>query len=844
MQADPFKRLQMIFDAALEKSVGTRAEFVSQACGEDRAMAEEVMLLMAYEARGAASKTAQPFTLAAAAFDAAETKFMIGQTIGRFRLEAKIASGGMGRVFKAKRVDEDLDQTVALKLIRHELFNQALLKRFSFERKILASMNHPGIAHLIDAGTDEQGTPFVVMEYVDGLPLLEYCERNTLSIRDRVSLFRQILAAVSYAHRNLVVHRDLKPANVLVTAGGQVKLLDFGIAKALETDHTHTATADHFFTPAYAAPEQLLKQNVAVTCDVYALGAILYTLLVGVPPFDLSRLSAGDIERHILKIPPAPMHATAMKRGESTLRSQGIENPARWAKQLDGDLDNIVQKALRKEPDARYASVEQFDDDLDRYLGQRPVQASGSGWIYRAQKFCERNSIAVIFAVVVVIGSIVGISRIVEQNTQIRRERDRAQVALDILQNSFRSADPTQLEAGDTRARTILASAAREVAALETMQPGLFQDLAYEIGEIQLNLGLTSAGLNLIQDANRAASHQSDAGLLLEMRGMVMANQLVKARRFINAKRERLKGVAEFSAEEGHLLYLENEHARAIDIFEGLLGHPQQAASPVLRDRIYLYLAEAHRQSDQFKAAISVLDRQISDQRKRYGHDHPLTLMSRLRRIELLPKVGNISSAERELIAIKPLLDRHFDQGSAVQGEYHNIFGQVLNAQHRPKEALEQFRQELSANQMALGQDHANTLRSHLSIAVTIAYNEQDRSEAYRHFSRAIAGIESGMGSGSSLAGFSRLEAAKSYYWDKNASSARQVLTPVNAVQYFQQMPQVNRNEYLAALYYGFGPQDCSTDWEQRAAAKTLSRRVAWQLMCRYDPEAKNRPTD
>jgi eukaryotic-like serine/threonine-protein kinase len=845
MQADYFKRLQAIFDAALEQSTEMRAGFVSQACGEDHAMAEELMALINYEAQSAASKTAQPFTLAAVAFDAAEAKSLIGKTIGRFRLEAEIASGGMGRVFKAKRVDEDLDQTVALKLIRQELFNPALLKRFSAERQILASLNHPGIAHLIDAGTDEQGTPYVAMEYVAGFPLLEYCERNALLIRDRVSLFRQILAAVSYAHRNLVVHRDLKPANVLVTAEGQVKLLDFGIAKALETDHLHTATADHFFTPAYAAPEQLLKQNVAVTCDVYALGAILYTLLTGVPPFDLSSLSAGDIERHILKIPPASMQATALKRGENALRPQGVGNLARWAKQLDGDLENIVQKALRKEPNARYLSAEQFDNDLQRYLEQRPVQASGAGWLYRALKFCERHAAALTIATLVTIASLVGIFRIVEQNVQIRMERDRAQAALSILQNSFRSADPTQLEAGDTRARAILASAAREVAVLEKRQPALFQDLAYQVGEIQLNLGLTSAGLDLVRRANRVVTGSTNTGLLLEIRGLILANKIVEARELIESRRALLDGTPEFFAEEGHLLYLEKRYTEAIPMLERLRGDAELRKSVVLRDRIDLYLAEAYRKSERFEQALALLDGRVQAQIERFGSDHPNVLIAQLRRIELLPEVRKADQAEHALIAIKPALDRYYDQGSAVQGEYHNIFGSLLNRQNRSDEALQQFRQALSSDLIALGPDHENTLRAHLNVAVMIAYSAEDRAEAYPHFLRAIAGIEKTKGAASSLAGFFRLEAAKSYYWDRDMASARRILTPPNALRYFPAMPDVNQKEYLAALYYGFGPQNCKPGWELRAEAGRPARPdIARSLMCRYDPKGEHRPTD
>jgi eukaryotic-like serine/threonine-protein kinase len=844
MRVDRFKRLQELFAQALELDRNERAAYVAEVCDGDAAMAEEVLALLTFDARGSVSETVRPFALAAEAVDAAEAKSMIGKMVGRFRLQGEIASGGMGRVFKASRIDADIEQTVALKLIRNEIFNDALLKRFSEERRILASLNHPGIAHLIDAGTDEQGTPYVAMEYVDGLPLLEYCASHILSIRDRVLLFRKILMAVSYAHRNLVVHRDLKPANVLVTSDGQVKLLDFGIAKALDISGQQTATAEHFFTPAYAAPEQLLKEVATVSCDVYALGGILYTLLAGVPPFDCALMSAGEMERHVLKVPPESMHASAAKRGAHALRANGIGNSRRWPGNLDGDLENIVQKALRKEPNARYGSVDQFDDDLDRYLDRRPVHASGVAWVYRARKFLERHAAAVLLTALVLVVSLVGVAQIVRQNSQVRSERDRARVALDVLRNSFRSADPAQSEAGDIRARTILASASREVGLLQQRDPPLFRELAYEIGGIQLDLGMTSAGLNLIRRANRVDSNPPDSGVMLEVRALITASRLGEARALLDANRIRLDKNPEYMAEVAHLLYLERRYSEAIAICERLLSDVSTDGSTVFRDRIYWYLAESFRKSERFEKSIAVLDDQIDEQKQRHGNDHPLTLMSRLRRVELQSATGDIISAESELVAIKPLLDIYYDQASAVQGQYHSIFGQLLANSNRRMEALDHFRQALIADEIALGPEHENTLRAHFNIALMIAYGTGDRREAYPHFSKAIAGVEKKGKLSYTFVGFFRLEKAKSHFWDKDMREARLTLTPAHAPLYFNEMADINKKEYLAALYHGFGAQDCGTGWEKQIGNAAGSDEIARILMCRYDPEAENRPKD
>ncbi len=837
MLTDRFKQLQDIFAAALECDVGSRAEYVAIACKNDPAMAEEVSALLNFDAT---SDTGRPFVLALTAMDAIEAKTMLGRTVGRFRLDAEIASGGMGRVFRASRVDGELAQTVALKLVRSEIFNEALLKRFSAERRILSSLNHPGIAHLIDAGTDESGTPYVAMEYVDGLPILEYCARHGLPVRSRVLLFRQILAAVSCAHRNLVVHRDLKPANVLVTAEGRVKLLDFGIAKALDDGCEDTLTHEHYFTPAYAAPEQLLKQSVTVGCDVYSLGGILYTLLAGAPPFDLSGLSAGEMERNVLGIPPERMRAAATMRGKCALQAQGISNPVRWAAQLDGDLESIVQKALRKEPAARYGSVDQFDDDLERYLNQRPVRASEAAWVYRSRKFLQRNAVAVFFTVMASFSISVGVLQVVKQNGQIRLERDRARMALDVLRSSFRSADPTQLEVGDITARTILASAAREIGYLQQRNPQLFRDLAYEIGGIQLDLGMTTAGLNLIRRANGLLPDPPDSGMLLEVRALIAASRLDDARVMLDAYRSRLGGRPDFIAEDAHLLYLERHYSEAIRLCERLFSEDFEM-SPVLRDRVYWHLAESYRKSDLPEKAVAVLEKQIAEQKKNYGSNHPAILMSRLRKAELLPAVGNTVSAEVELVAIKPFLDRYYDQVSAIHGQYHGVYGQLLANQNRRSEALEHFRQALIADEIALGPDHDNTLRTHFNIALMVAYGTGSRDEAYPHFSKAITGIEKKGKDSYAFVGFFRLEKAKSHFWDKDMNAARSTLAPPHALVYFKEMAEINRKEYLAALYYGFGNPDCGSGWKKRVGAKADPNSIATTLMCRYDPDAVNR---
>jgi eukaryotic-like serine/threonine-protein kinase len=833
MQADYFKQLQLVFDAALEQSAEIRAEFVSQACGEDHVMAEEVMSLIEYEAKSSASNTAKPFALAVAAFDAAEAKSMIGKTVGHFRLEAEIASGGMGRVFKAKRVDENLDQTVALKLIRQELFNPALLKRFSSERQILASLNHPGIAYFIDAGTDDQGTPFVALEYVDGLPLLEYCARNTLTIRDRVRLFRQILAAVSYAHRNLVVHRDLKPNNVLVTTEGQVKLLDFGIAKVLHVDREQTATVEQFYTFAYAAPEQLLRQHITVACDVYALGAILYTLLAGVPPFEISAQSAGEIERSVLKIPPAPMPSAAMKRGQRALHEQGVSNPRRWAGQLSGDLNNIAQKALRKEPDARYLSVEQFDEDLARYLERRPVLAADAGRLYRVRKFCERNAMAVSLSLLVFSLGASGVGYILVQNDRIRQERDRAQAMSSILKNAFEGANPKSRGMKDySQTRAMLLAADKQVRAFESKQPRLFSNLAYQIGEIQINIGMYEEGIALIRRAKRVDAVDDDAGVLAVLHALNMQSKEKEARALFDQYRDAINDKRRLSVEEAHLLYVEDRIQESIQTASELLGDPAMLGRPSLREDVQNTLIHAYQASGNLKKALGIADSQIHDRRMRLGEAHGLTLNARLHRVDMLVEMGDVAAAEKELIAMKPWVEKNGDRTSGVSGAYHTYYGTLLANSDRGREAIEHFRSALVDTQISKGNDSRDTYAANFNLAVIIANASDRRSDAYPYFDHALSGIEKKQGQSSSAAGVVRLENARAYLLDQKFDAARRLLTPPHAPEYFKKMTQSQRDLYREVLEEAFGNISCGHVSKNLSVDRLAQREVAAAMMC------------
>ena len=416
-------RLHELFAHATDLPPERRAQFLASACGDDRALFDELQGLLAADEVAMADEAWQRSALrnqVLAEQHAADSA--VGEMVGPYRLVELVGSGGMGSVYRAVRADNEMEMSVAVKLMKAAFHSQDVIARFRAERQILANLQHPHIARILDAGARADGLPYLVMEFVDGVSPYEYCRRNNFGIRQRLGLFLQICSAVHYAHQNMVIHRDLKPANILVTAEGTVKLLDFGIAKML-TLEPGAASGDVTeplmarMTIRYSSPEQVRGELVTTASDVYSLGVILYELLTGHSPY-------GDGERPIHELMTAvcaeePVRPSALAqgrtrnsarpdRGEATGgggRNLASTGPA--VRALKGDLDNIILKALRKAPGERYASVAQFADDIGRYLEGRPVQARGDAPLYLAAKFIRRN-LAMVVAVGLLVGSLIG----------------------------------------------------------------------------------------------------------------------------------------------------------------------------------------------------------------------------------------------------------------------------------------------------------------------------------------------------------------------------------------------------------------------------------------------------
>ena len=432
----------------------------------------------------------------------------VGQTpsrVGPWRLREELGRGSMGTVHLAERDDDDFRQRAALKLIRHDLGDDAQ-ERFRAERQILAQLQHPNIAHLLDGGVTDDGRPYFAMEYVDGVPLDTYCNDHGLGVAARLRLFRQVCAAVEFSHRNLIVHRDLKPSNILVTEPGsstatgtgtdtepQVKLLDFGIAKALEGAETGavlTRTGERPMTPLYAAPEQVQGDPVTTATDVYALGVVLHELLTGSLPYDVRWKSVAEVAQVISNDDPSPPSEQVSAEGEQSVRDSHGVSPDALRRALEGDLDVIVQKALRKEPGRRYTSAAELGQDVERHLDDRPVEARPATTGYRLRRFVARNRAAVLGAAGAVMALLVGLGVAVWQYQVAAAERDRArtaqneaEAAVTFLTNLFENATPEEAR-GDTLTAHALVDRGRSRLGTLSDQPALQARMFDVVGEV------------------------------------------------------------------------------------------------------------------------------------------------------------------------------------------------------------------------------------------------------------------------------------------------------------------------------------------------------------------------
>ncbi len=738
MTPEHFERVSELFERALALTGDERAQFVAALVDEPPGVVAELnSLLVAHEQTGHVLFD-RPGDEIAAGLAEASIGLPAPTRIGPWRIERELGRGGMGIVYLARRDDGQFDQQAALKLVRAGIDSDETRARFVFERQLLARLRHPAIATLLDGGIADDGRPYFVLEYIDGEPLFDYCDRHALPLERRLRLFIRICDAVQYAHQSLVVHRDLKPSNILVTDDGEPRLLDFGIAKLLDVDAAagevpQTRAGHGLLTPEYGAPEQLSGEPVTTSADVYALGVILYELVSGTRPYEFSNRSAGAFYEALVRTDPLRPSANVVRRAEhagsaARLRATTIQKLAR---SLRGDLDVIAMTAMAKQPQRRYPSAGALGDDVRRYLDERPIRARADSAGYRLAKFLRRHTVAASAVVVVALSLVTGLAATVWQARIAAREAVKAESITAFLLEILESADPDLAQGRDLTVRELVDDAV--VRLDEAAEDGRLADPVVE-ATIRSTLGTTLRALGQYD----AAVTQFDRALGLSDPGAAWPD----------AQTLRLHsdlGAAHFdagridAAETHYRIVLDrgpavvgDEHLLLLETRIRFAGIPFRRgdlaqAERLLRDSATVAsrtlgpdhpqtltarsnLAASVARQGRFDEAAVLLRESLHGLRRQHGDADRLTLVARdnLANIEL--HLGNFAKSvelnEKNVALRRDLLDANhpamLESIGRLAGAYH--------AAGRLDDAKRLFDEVVPATRERLGEHHPNTL--------------------------------------------------------------------------------------------------------------------------------------
>ena len=576
--------IDTLFQEALDCPPGERAAFLDEACG-DAALRREVEALLDASMEASAFLERPAGASAEALWEEAASAppppALEGRRIGPYRLDEEIGRGGMAAVYRAERADGAYRQQVAVKLVPPVFQTASLLRRFRAERQILAGLQHPHIARLLDGGVTEDGQPFLVMEYVEGVPIDQFCDAQGLSVEERLELVAAVAVAVQHAHRNLVVHRDLKPSNILVTEDGTVKLLDFGIAKLLDIDAPEapaqplTRTGQSLMTPEYASPEQVRGEAITTASDVYQLGVLLYELLAGRRPYRFEKRTPSAVERAVCEhVPQKPSTASAQLQG-----GDGGDSSKQRSRALRGDLDIIVMKALRKEPARRYVSAGALAVDVKRFLKGLPVQARAATWRYRTRTFARRHrwkmSAAAALVVLMLGSGVLHSLRIARERDRAQRAAEKAEQTLQFMTALFEQANIKGFDGRPDSSRyraalTLLEPATQQVRRELRAQPAVQAELLHTIGGVYQSLGVHARAEPLLRRALRLRQsvHESshrDVGISLHAYGVLKYNRGQRDSAAVYFQRAVVAHRAASATSNAHLAQSLRWQAQAVD---------------------------------------------------------------------------------------------------------------------------------------------------------------------------------------------------------------------------------------------------------------------------------------
>jgi eukaryotic-like serine/threonine-protein kinase len=654
---------------------------------------------------------------------------LAGQLVGAYRLISLVGTGGMGTVWLAERSDGRFERKAAVKFLSSALIGHDAEARFKREGAILGCFSHPHIAEMLDAGITSAGQPYIILEYVEGEPIDRYCDASKLDIKARLTLFLDVLSAVAHAHANLIVHRDIKPANVLVNRDNQVKLLDFGIAKLLEVEGQESPTlitraGDSPLTPEYAAPEQVTGGAITTATDIYALGVLLYQLLSGQHPAGKALRSPADLVKAIVDTEPLrPSTVFEPSKPDTDAIAASAANrastPDKLRRLLQGDMDTIVGKALKKNPEERYSSVTAMADDLRRFLQHEPISARPDTFTYRTRKFLRRNRVVVALAALAFAATAAGLIGTALQARKARlerdgalRERDHATRVTDFMTSMFTVSDPSEARGNSVTAREILDKASKNIEAGLAQDPETQAHMLFVMGTVYRGLGLNHESKPMVERA-------------VQLQRQVLGPENPETLRSQSY-------LAALLLVEGHLEESVNMQRETLSIQRRVLG-PEHVDTLRTMGRLAAAMAYAGRPSEAepLQRELLAIDRRV------LGPEHPQTLILTTSLVGTLFMEGG-ESRYRE--AEKLGRDNLAAERRVFGPEHPNTLselahlGAVLGDEGKYEESEQILREGLAIENRVLGHEHPDTLdlRNFLGIDLMREHRYQEAEQLYR----------------------------------------------------------------------------------------------------------------
>jgi serine/threonine protein kinase/Flp pilus assembly protein TadD len=748
---EKWDQVKELFALAQDLDPGERSGFLRKACaGDDSLLAEVESLLSSFDSAPTFLEDSP-----AAGLASAQSRALNGKRIGSYRILREIGQGGMAVVYLAERADDEYRKQVAIKMLKPGTGRDEILRRFRIERQALAALDHPSIVRLLDGGSTEDGLPYLIMEYVDGVRIDQYCDAHKLPITERLQLFRAVCMALQYAHENLVIHRDLKPSNILITKQGVVRLLDFGIAKVLNPQWSPEATLTQTdwrpMTPDYASPEQIRGQAITTATDVYSLGVLLFELLSGHRPYRSTGQSLLEVERMVCETEPEKPSLVIYRKEENgsdpgdsvspitpeRVSSERGLQPSELERRLRGDLDTIVMKALEKDPSRRYGTAAELSADIGRYLLHEPVLARPASATYRTRKYVRRHPVGVTVAAGLVL-LLAGFA--VMQFFQLRRitrERDRATRVTEFMEAMFKVSNPSEARGNSITAREILDKSSKDIDTGLAQDPELQAQMMFVMGDVYRGLGLFPRAQQLYQrsaDIRRRTLGPENAETLrsLDALGWILnqeghAAEAEKLQRETVNTRRRVFGTEnpdtlKAMSNLGWTLDREGQYSEAEKLDREVIDTRRRISMPDTHETLATLanLAAVLGHEGHFAEAEKLKRENLDLDRRILGPEDPETLTAMNNLAATLLHEGHYADAEK-------LQRETLDLQRRILGPEHpdtlrsmNNLAHTLSSEDHIVEAEQLQREALATKQRVLGPEHQDTLWAMSSLAWTL----------------------------------------------------------------------------------------------------------------------------